>query len=306
MAYDLIMTFEQLKTFLVVADAGSFTRAAQHLYLSQPAVSQHVLALERFLDRKLFDRKGRALVLTLAGHRLLAYAQEVIRATDAMRAELASLDDPLQGVVTVGAIHSVGVYVLPQLIGRFQTAHPSVRVELKIGNTEQITDELLRGSLDIACLDAVITPSSSRHFRRDEYACEDGALIVPPDHPWAGRDDVAADDLYGPAVIMRERGSRSRAALEAELARHEVDLARLRVGMELGSTEAIKQAVASGLGLGFVPACAVKREVEWGMVRRAALRTGPFGRQLWLYSPLRHGLAPRVRLFRETMLGSVG
>lgn len=300
------MTFEQLKTFLVVCEAGSFTRAAQQLYLSQPAVSQHVLALERHLDRKLFDRKGRSLVLTVAGRHLVAYALEVLRATEAMRAELAALDDPLQGVVAVGAIHSVGVYVLPQLIARFQAAHPSVRIALKIGNTEQITDELLRGALDLACLDAVITPSSSRHFRRDEYLSEDGALIVPPDHPWTGREDLAPEELYGQPVIMRERGSRSRAALEAELARHDVDLTRLRVGMELGSTEAIKQAVASGLGVGFAPACAVRREIAWGALGRAHLRNGPFGRQLWLYSPIRHGLAPRVRLFREAMLGPAG
>jgi DNA-binding transcriptional LysR family regulator len=300
------MTFEQLRTFLVVAEAGTFTRAAQHLYLSQPAVSQHVLALERALDRKLFDRTGRALVLTLAGQRLVAYAQDVLRATDAMRAELASLDGPLQGVVGVGAIHSVGVYLLPQLIAAFQVAHPSVRIALKIGNTEQITDELLRGSLDLACLDAVISPSSSRHFRRDDFMNEDGALIVPPGHPWAGRDDVAAEELHGPTVLMRERGSRSRAALEAELARHDVDLARLRIGLELGSTEAIKQAVASGLGIGFVPACAVQREIAWGALGRAAMRTGPFGRQLWLYSPLRHGLAPRIRLFREAVLAVRG
>ena len=298
------MTFEQLRTLLAVAEAGSFTRAAQHLYLSQPAVSQHVLALERFLDRKLFDRKGRRLVLTLAGERLVAYAREVVRATDAMRAELAALDDPLQGVVAVGAIHSVGVYLMPQLIAAFHRAHPSVRIELKIGNTEQITDELLRGALDVACLDAVITPSSSRHFRRDDFMSEDGALIVPPDHPWAGRDDVAGAELHGEPVVMRERGARSRAALETELARHEVDLARLRIEMELGSTEAIKQAVASGLGIGFVPACAVKREIAWGALGRATLRTGPFGRQLWLYTPLRHGLAPRIRLFREAVLAA--
>lgn len=148
-------------------------------------------------------------------------------------------------------------------------------------------------------------PSSSRQFRRDDYASEDGALIVPAGHPWTGREDVAPDDLYGPAVVMRERGARSRAALEGELARHGIDLARLRIAMELGSTEAIKQAVASGLGVGFVPACAVTREIAWGAVGRAHMATGPFGRQLWLYSPIRHGLAPRVRLFREAMLAPV-
>jgi DNA-binding transcriptional LysR family regulator len=296
------VTFEQIKTFLVVAAAGNFTRAAQQLYLSQPAVSQHVLALEKQLGRKLFDRKGRTLVLTLAGRRFATYAQTTMLDTDAMLADLQALDDPLQGVVGVGAIHSVGVYMLPGVIARFQRQHPAVRVELKIGNTEQVADELMRGALDIAILDSIVSPSSTRNLRRDDYRHEDGALIVPPGHPWSGRDDVTVDELYAQSVLMRERGARSRATLEAELSRIGVDVARLSIGMELGSNEAIKQAVASGLGIGFVPACAVQRELSWSAVGRARLQQGRFGRQLWLYSPVRQGQAQRISLFREFLL----
>jgi DNA-binding transcriptional LysR family regulator len=298
------VTFEQLKTFLAVAGAGNFTRAAQQLYLSQPAVSQHVLALERQLGRKLFDRRGRTLVLTLAGRRFASYAQAVLQETEAMQADLQALDDPLQGVVTIGAIHSVGVYVLPTAIATFQHRHPAVRVELKIGNTEQVVDELLRGTLDLAILDALVAPSATRALRRDDYAYEDGALIVPPGHPWSGRGDVTAEDLYTQPVIMRERGARSRAEIESELVRLGVDLSRLQVALELGSTEATKQAVASGLGISFVPVCTVERELIWGAVGRARFQAGRFGRQLWLYSPLRQGQAERIRLFRDFLLES--
>jgi DNA-binding transcriptional LysR family regulator len=296
------MTFEQIRTFLVVASAGNFTRAAQQLFLSQPAVSQHVLALEKQLGRKLFDRKGRSLSLTMAGRRFITYAQAVILDTDTMVADLQALDDPLQGVVSIGAINSVGVYVLPGAIARFQQQHPSVRIELKIGNTEQVTDELMHGKLDLAVIDAIIAPSASRNLRRDDYKHEDGALIVPPGHPWSGRDDVTVDELYGQTSIMRERGARSRATLESELARLGVDLARLAIGFELGSTEAIKQAVASGLGIGFVPACGIQRELSWSALGRARFEQGRFGRQLWLYSPVRQGQAERIRMFRDFLL----
>lgn len=296
------MTFEQIKTFLVVAQVGSFTRAAQQLYLSQPAVSQHVLALEKYLGRKLFDRKGRTLVPTLAGRRFTQYAQMAMAETETMLADLRALDDPLQGVISVGTIHSVGVYVLPEVIAHFQQAHPSVRIELKIGNTEHVAEGLVRGAYDLAILDMLLPPSASRNLRRDEFVNEEGALIVPPNHPWAGRDDVAADELYAHTVLMRERGARSRAAVEAELERLRVDVSRLKVGMELGSTEAIKQAVASGLGIGFVPSCAIQRELTWKALGRARFAQGRFGRQLWLYSPNRQGLAERIRLFRDVLL----
>lgn len=296
------MTFDQIRTFLAVANAGNFTRAAQQLYLSQPAVSQHVLALEKHLGRQLFDRKGRSLVLTLAGHRFASYAQTTMMETDTLMADMRALDDPLQGIIAVGSIHAVGVYVLPAAIARFQQAHPTVRIELKIGNTEQIGDDLQRGILDLAILDTIVPPSSSRQLRRDDFSLEEGALIVPPGHPWAGRDDIDVHEVYEQAVVMRERGSRSRGALEAELARLGIAVAELRVSMELGNTEAIKQAVASGLGVGFVPLCAIQRELEWGVLARAELARGGYGRQLWLYSPIRQGQAQRLKLFRDFLL----
>jgi DNA-binding transcriptional LysR family regulator len=299
------MTFEQLRTFQSVADEGTFTRAAAVLFMSQPAVSQHVQALERSVGQRLFDRRGRSLALTVAGERLLAFTRLVLRDRDALLSDLGGLDAPLQGTVVVGAIHSVGTYVLPTVIAEFQRRHPSVRVELKTGSTEQITEELGRGALDLAVLDTELPPSSARAFTRTAYGSEAFTLIVPPDHPWRGRTDLTPAALEGERFVMRERRSRSRAVLEGELEAAGVAVDRLTVGLELGSTEAIKQAVRSGLGVGVVPASAVAQELAWGALGEAALAGGPMHRALWLYAPARSGLPRRVKEFQAAMLEAV-
>lgn len=292
------MTFEQLKTFVTVTDAGSFTLAANSLYLSQPAVSQNIQALERSLNRKLFDRRGRSLVLTLAGERLLSYARAALRERDAALADLEALDGPLQGVVTVGAINSVGIYSMPERISRFQALHPSVRVGLKVGNTEGIIDELLRGELDLAVIDAVIPASRAKQLQRIPYRIEELVLVVPPGHPWSDRVDVAIPELYEASWVMRSRFSRSRAVLEESLVEAGADPSKLRGALELDSTEAIKQAVCAGLGLGFLPDCSIQRELTWGVIGKAHLEGQQLLRQLYLYAPAREGLAERVQALR--------
>lgn len=300
------MTFEQIKTFLVVANEGNFTRAARVLFLSQPAVSQHVLSLEKSLGLRLFDRKGRRVTVTLAGLRFLDYARLIINETDTLLADLQGLDAPLQGTVSIGAIHSVGIYTLPTQIAEFQAQYPSVRAELKTGSTEQIADELARGTIDLAIVDVELPPSTSRYIERLPLCTETYSLIVPPGHPWAGRTDLLGEEVYQQRFVMRERRSRSRALLEIELAKAHLEVGRLPISLELGSTEAIKQAVRSGLGVGFVPSSAVEQELKWGTLTTAELAAGALQRQLWLYSPVRQGLPRRIHVFRDYLLSRNG
>jgi DNA-binding transcriptional LysR family regulator len=293
------MTFEQLRTFLAVVDSGNFTEAANVLFMSQPAVSQHISALEKHVGHRLFDRNGRRLAITLAGERVLTYARQIVRESDALLADLKALDVPLQGYVTLGAINSVGIYSLPAMIARFQAAYPSIRVGLKVGNTERIVDELHRGEVDLALIDSELPPSHTRLFRREPYQEEEQALIVPPDHPWAGRNDLRLSELYGETWVMRDRRSHSRQVLELSLAKVGVDVGRLTTALDLDSTEAIKQAVGAGLGVGFVPECAIVRELAWGILARAHLKEGRLQRAIWLYSPLRRGIPLRIQAFHD-------
>ena len=293
------MTFEQIRTFLVVAESGSFTRAAERLFMSQPGVSHHVQALERDVGHRLFDRRGRTLDVTPAGARFLDYARRIVHETDSLSADLRSLDDPLQGTVLVGAIHSVGLYVLPAFAIAFAERHPGIHIRAIIGNTERVTEALMQGGADLAVLDAELP--GARGFVSTPLDAEEWALIVPPGHPWANREDVSPAELRQSPLVMRVRGTRSRAVLDGELAKSGVDLAELDVGLELDSHEAIKQAVSAGLGVGFVPGCMVRREMSWGVLAIAKLATGPLMRQLWLCEPARKTLAPRVALVRDAL-----
>lgn len=298
------MTHEQLQAFLVVVESGSFTRAAEALHLTQPAVSQQIHCLEKDLGHALFDRKGRSLVLTMAGRRVLQYAKDQVAQTTQLRDDLQQLDGKFQGVVRIGSLNSIGIYALPALIARFQREVPSVKIDLWVSNSDLVAERMLHGELDLAITDVEIAPSLTRNLRQAAYRSEEVLLALPPGHPWAGRADVRLDELYGQELIVRDRRSRLRSIVEQELAagRDGLDPSRLRITLTLDSSEAIKQAVMAGLGIAFLPESTVSQPLVWGAIARARLASRTITRQLWLYSPTRSGLPPRVQILREFLL----
>ncbi|MBI3911352.1 MAG: LysR family transcriptional regulator [Armatimonadetes bacterium] len=252
------ITIHHLRVFAEVARQGSFTRAAEALYVSQPAVSKSVRDLERQLRTPLFEQIGRRVHLTEGGRTLLAHASRVIaELADAERA-LAGLHEAELGRLSIGASNTPGTYLLPGPLGAFRQAHPGVEVVLQIGATREVLDRLIAGEVDLAVVGEAQFPAA---LIAEPYVQDTLALILAPSHPLATRPHVDLAALAGEPFVLRPPGSSTREVLERALAGRQF---RPRVVMELGSTEAVKKAVGAGLGISFLSQYAVELELQAG------------------------------------------
>ncbi len=259
-------TLRQLEVFLAVARAKSFRRAAETLHLSQPALSQHVAELERAVGAKVFDRLGRSVLLTDAGRILEEHAHRVFATLTSAREAVAELGGLKRGSLVVGASTTPGIYVLPTVIAAFQHRYPGIRLNLQIGNSALIEERIRRNELDLG-----VVGGHALHPGEECLAAgllDELVLIVAPGHPWARRRSLAPRRLSECRLLTREEGSATRLVTERALQRAG---ARVGASMELGHTEAIKQAVMAGLGVAFVSVQAVKGELATGRLCRLRL-----------------------------------
>ena len=241
-------TMRQLEVFLAVAKAGSFRRAADGLHLSQPALSQHVGELERGLGARFFDRRGRTVTLTEAGRILEDHALRLFATLAGAREAIAELDGVGRGTLVVGASTTPGIYLMPALMGEFERAYPGISVDLRIANSRVIEEQIRANELDLGVVGAARAPCGrempcghpTRRARVDRAA-----------RPIPGPDDAELDPsrLAQERLLMREEGSATRHVTERALQRASLGIGRT---LELGHTEAIKQAVMAGLGVAFV------------------------------------------------------
>ena len=259
------MTLRQLEVFVAVAHARSYRKAAEALHTSQPALSQHVRELEGELGTRLFDRLSRGVMLTEAGQLLEERAMRVFATLTDVREVLGELQGLQRGSLLVGASTTPGIYVLPAVIGEFRRRYPGIDLRLRIANSRLIEEAIRAHEVDLGVVGGHgIAPGEEclAAGLADELV-----LVVSPKHRWARRREVAPADLEGEPLLVREEGSATRRVTERALEQAGV---AWRVSMELGHTEAIKQAVMAGLGVAFVSVHAVRGEVA--SRRLAAIR----------------------------------
>lgn len=270
----MTLNLHHLRIFATVADQGGFTRAAVALRLSQPAVSKSVRELERQTGIPLFERAGRATRLTAAGDALLARARELFAVEQAAEEELHVLRGMEGGVLRVGASTTIATYLLSPCLARFRDAHPGVSLRVSSANTRAIARALLERRLDVALVEGPVS-----HARIDVVPWRDDELVViaPPAHRLARRRSIRLAEIADEPFIVREPGSGTRRVAERALAVQRVEIV---VALELGSTEAIKQAVAAGLGLAFVSRFAVADQAELGRFAVLRVREAALGRAL--------------------------
>jgi DNA-binding transcriptional LysR family regulator len=257
----MTVTLRQLAIFEKVALYGSVTKAGEGLLISQSGVSMALAELERLSGGELFARSGRRLYLNERGRLLLPEVQEILqRATRLEQALQESADDPA-GILLVGASTTIGNYLLPVLFGRFARRYRRAKVVLQVGNTQQISAELLAGRLDIGLIEG---PCHTKGLICDPWRDDELVVIAPPGHPWSKRGRATPAMLAAAPWIMRERGSGTREVFEGAMARLG---SAYQIALELGHTEAIKKAVEGGLGVSCLSRLAVGRELEQGWLK---------------------------------------
>jgi DNA-binding transcriptional LysR family regulator len=251
----------RLVVFRAVAEHLSFRKAAEELYLTQPAVSLQIKALEEDLGVQLFDRAGSHIALTKAGDKLLGFAIQVGALLRQAEHEIAASCGEHAGRLALGASTTIAQYVLPRLIGDFRHEYPRVQATLISGNTEQIVSAVAHQEVGLGFIEG---PAHSREVKTEPFLIDQLVFIVPAAHEWADRASVSCSEIASMPLLMRERGSGTRSVVEDALERQKVKLSQLQIVMELDSTEAIKSAVEAGLGAGFVSRWAIAKDARVG------------------------------------------
>ncbi|MEK7362630.1 MAG: selenium metabolism-associated LysR family transcriptional regulator, partial [candidate division NC10 bacterium] len=255
------MDARQLEIFVKVAELGSFSKAAGALFLTQPTVSEHIRGLEEELGLRLLDRLGRGAAPTKAGQLLLGYARRILELHREARQALDQFQGRMSGELIVAASTIPGEYVLPALIGRFKEKYPDIVISLLIGDTQRVVEWVLEGRAEVAVAGAQI---DHRALEYRELMPDELVLVVSAAHPWHGKKTATLEEVRAEPLIVRERGSGSRHALERALAEVGLDLSDFRVVGEMGSTQAIKQGVKAGVGISLISKRAVAEECQHG------------------------------------------
>jgi DNA-binding transcriptional LysR family regulator len=268
---DLPFTLDQLRILKAIAAEGSFKRAADSLYVSQPAVSLQVQNLERQLDVPLFDRGGRRAQLTEAGHLLLSYGDRILSLCQETCRAIEDLQNLQGGTLIVGASQTTGTYLLPRMLGLFRQKYPDVAVQLHVHSTRRTAWSVANGQIDLAIIGGEVPPELQDSLEILPYAEDELALILPVFHSLARNGSVEKDDLYKLQFIALDSQSTIRKVIDQVLTRCGIETRRLKIEMELNTIEAIKNAVQAGLGAAFVSISAIEKELQMGVLHRTRI-----------------------------------
>lgn len=288
----------RLKVFRVVARHLNFSRAAEELLLTQPAVTQQIKALEDEYGVSLFDRSGGRITLTQAGECLLPYAEKLKAISDEAYDVVAKAAGDHSGTLALGASQTIGQYVLPNLISAFLKENPRVRVTALSGNTDETLKALAAHHIQLALIEG---PALSKEFRVEPFMEDHMVLVVPASHEWADQE-ISIETLKGAPLLMREFGSGSRRVVEDAVVKAGLRKKDLSIIMELDSTEGLLSAVEAGLGVTFVSRWAVRNQLALGTLRLARVRGLKLSRMFSLAYPTGPEPSGNAGSFRRFLL----
>lgn len=271
------MSDRRLYVFHTVARLKSFTKAAEALHMTQPAITFQVRQLEEEFDTRLFDRSHNGISLTRVGKCVYDYAERILDLNAEMESAVQVVTGKIGGDITVGASTTIAEYMLPPLLTRFSAAFPETTLHLHVSNTRAVVAMMESAEIDMGIVEG---PVANDLLAADLCRTDELVAIVGPSHPLAGRPAITPAELIRHPFVLREVGSGTRAALVSYLSAHNLDPEQLDVLMELASLEAIKHIVHSELAISVLSRTAIAKELRLG-----ALSTIP------LDPPLRNPLS---------------
>lgn len=292
------MTVHQLHIFLTVARHRSYSRAAEELYLSQPAVSIQIRELQQAVGAPLFEKAGRNILLTEAGQALLPYAQRVHQLLDDAKMVMEELQGLKRGRITLAAVSTAGAYVLPPILGAFREAHPGIAISLEVTNRSTVRHRLLHNEVDLVVMGR--PPEGIPHVA-EPFLPEDLVVIAAPSHRLARAKRIGIDRLVSEVFIQREVGSGTRLAAEEFFRQHKVDI---QSSFELGDNSAVKEGVAAGLGIAVLHRRAVHLEVALKRLVVLDIQGFPLRRQWHVVHRKEKRLSQAALAFRGFLLNS--
>ena len=253
------MADRRLQVFHTVARLLSFTKAADNLHMTQPAVTFQVRQLEEYFNTRLFDRTHNRISLTEAGRRVYEYADKIFLLYDDMEGSVRELTGDVSGVLMIGASTTIAEYMLPALLGDYKARYPHVGIRLKVSNTDAIVSMVEYNEIDLGVVEA---PVANKNLVVEVCRLDKLVAIVPCRHPLAGDKSVTIERLLEYPFICREEGSGTREVINEYLNSAGLNNNSITVSMELGSPEAIKGAVEAGMGVSIVSRATINKELQ--------------------------------------------
>ena len=257
------MSDRRLQVFHTVAAELSFTRAAEILNMTQPAVTHQIRQLEEELNTRLFDRANNRISLTAAGEAVLTYASRIIALYGELNESVKSLTGDRSGLVTLGASTTIAEYMLPGMLGDFQQEFPDVQIRLRVANTDAVVSMVADNTIDLGVVEGQV---DSQLLRIEECQQDELQVLMPSNHPLTQEASITPSQLVDHPFINREDGSGTRGVIERYFANHDTDVGQLNRLFELGSTEAIKGLVQAGMGVSIVSKATVAKELALGLL----------------------------------------
>ncbi|MBT3204626.1 MAG: LysR family transcriptional regulator [Gammaproteobacteria bacterium] len=289
------MSDRRLKVFHAVAKLLSFTKAAESLHMTQPAVTFQVRQLEEYFNTRLFDRTHNKVNLTPAGNKVYEFADRIFDLYDEMENSVRELTGEISGALTIGASTTIAEYMLPTLLGQFKAKYPEINIRLKVSNTEGIVSMVEHNVIDLGVVEASV---SNKNLIVE--MCHDDQLVVvaPPSHELSKQSfPVKPEQLKALPFICREEGSGTREVILEYLQDNDISHTEMNFCLELGSPEALKGAVEAGMGISILSRSTIAKELKLGTLSEIQLDP-PLSRP---FSFVRQRQKFRVRVMEELL-----
>jgi len=291
------MTLQQMEALLHLIEERSFSRAAKKMLITQPALTKHIQNLESTVGARIVNRGAEGISLTPEGKVLYGYAGRILRLREEAREKIARARGTASGIISVIASTIPATYILPRLLTSFRRSFPGIQVRVRAADSEEVLEAILGGEAELGFVGK--KPSGQR-IEAEELWADRLVLAVPAGHSWAKRKCVTARELSKEPFVVREKGSATREIVEQCLKRNTgTNLEDFNIVAEMGSSEAVKEAVIAGAGLSILSVHAIVRELKHGTVAALSVRDCRFERSFYLIYRKQFDLMNHHRLFLD-------
>ncbi|KGX93817.1 transcriptional regulator [Pontibacillus halophilus JSM 076056 = DSM 19796] len=286
---------QMLQVFVQVVERGNFSRAAEHLYMTQPAVSQYVKMLEEDVGATLLERANRTVHMTKAGEIVYQHAKQIIGHVETMHELVHDLFHEPSGELAIGASYTYGEYILPHIISKMREQYPAIHPAITIGNTKEIAERVHTMDLDIGIVEGEV---HHRDLEVETIAEDCMVIVVGCHHPLAHQSSVTTEDLWNTTWIIREEGSGTRETTERLFQTLQIHPPQT---MEFGSTQLIKESVEAGLGVTLLSQWTIRKELSMGTLKRVNVPSGEIHRSFSLLLREKPMHTKATEIFRELL-----
>jgi len=257
------------EVFLLVAENLSFSRAAEDLFISQPAVTKHVKELESRLNIALFERKGNKIYLTKAGKLIYTYLKKIKQDYQEMEFELGRLNDTFKGILRIGASSTISQYIIPKVIAAFHKRYPKIDLHLLNGNSFEMEQKLFENEIDLALVENESSQSSMKYI---DFLDDEIVIVTGSNSVYAKKRSISADDLQTLPLVLREKGSGTLEVIQKALLKYNIPIDQLNILIHLGSTEAIKNFLCDFDGIALVSENSIEKELRLKEITKLELK----------------------------------